>query len=48
MDIVNRINELGFADWSFDSFVTTFERVSIKLSYNAERHYSSDVLLKCS
>lgn len=35
MDVINRINAFVGADWSFEDFSIDYERVSIRISYNA-------------
>lgn len=42
MNSIDKINNLVWADWSFDNFNSNYERITINLSYNTENYYNSD------
>lgn len=45
MDTINEINNIVWADWSFDGFDTNYERIAIKLSYITEKYDKTDQMI---
>jgi hypothetical protein len=42
VDVINKINSFVWADWSLDDFKANYEKIIVKVSYNAGNYYSSE------